>query len=352
MESASYSQLFNTSWTLHRLSPLHHKKDCASLLNNQAALNTYATRLRDQLTGDVLAGLHSTASTADDDSLSKTGALRECRWQSITAGSSTRDASDRRDANVSFPGILVTLEYENIVYKAALLAEPESGFQWDSPSEGSTFLPLLLTKCPNALRQTFISFLSANFDAYCAPLRLPSTFLCKGLESFVDELRTGLGDSANEVVEEVMKELQLTLAFSAMIAPALRTLNVSISRASLTGFLSDKNNTSRRTLKQKLSSPLIANLSTYLETHLAMQLDLTGSSKNKAAKQHVRLSKASCAAFVLGGEGRMKLVVDVARAEGQDGDDAPTKDQLALRASQTLLRAVIGKAVVGDQTAT
>lgn len=352
MESASYSQLFNTSWTLHRLSPLHHKKDCESLLNNQAALNTYATRLRDQLTGDVLAGLHSTAGTADDDALSKTGALKECSWRSISSGSSTRDASDRRDANVSFPGILVTLEYENIVYKAALLAEPESDSQRDPPHEGSTFLPLLLTKCPNALRQTFISFLSANFDVYCAPLRLPSAFLCNGLETFVDELRTGLGDSANEVVEEVIKELQLTLAFSAIIAPALRTLNVSISRASLTGFLNDGKNTSRRTLKQKLSNPLIANLSTYLETHLAMQLDLTGSLKNQAAKQHVRLSKASCAAFVLGGEGRMKLVVDVARAESQEGDDAPLKDQLALRASQTLLRVVISKAVIRDQTAT
>ncbi|KAJ6096311.1 CENP-A-nucleosome distal centromere subunit CENP-L [Penicillium sp. IBT 16267x] len=354
MDSASCSQLFNTSWTLHRLSPLHHKKDCESLLNNQAALNTYATRLRDQLTGDVLAGLHSTASAADDDALSKTGALKECKWRSISAGSSTRDAAlDRRDANVSFPGILVTLEYENIAYKAALLAELESNSQLDPPREGSTFLPLLLTKCPNALRQTFISFLSANFDAYCAPLRLSSAFLCKGLETSVNELRTGLGDSgANEIVEEVIKELQLTLAFSAMIAPALRTLNVSISRASLTGFLSNGNTTSRRTLKQKLDSPLIANLSTYLETHLAMQLDLTGSSKNQAAKQHVRLSKISCAAFVLGGEGRMKLVVDVARAESQDGDDAPPKDRIALRASETLLRAVISKAVVGDQTAT
>ena len=352
MDSASYLQLFNTSWTLHRLSPLHHKKDCESLLNNQAALNTYATRLRDQLTGDVLAGLHSTASTADDDALSRTGALKECKWRSISAGSSTRDASNRRDANTSFPGILVTLEYENVVYKAALLAEPHYSSQRDSPREGSTFLPLLLTRCPNALRQTFISFLSANFDAYCAPLRLPSAFLCRGLETFVDELRTGSGDSANDIVEEVIKELQLTLAFSAMIAPALRTLNVSISRASLTGFLSDENSSSRRTLKQKMSSPLIANLSTYLETHLAMQLDLTGSSKNQAAKQHVRLSKASCAAFVLGGEGRMKLVVDVARAEGQDEDDAPPKDRLALRASQILLRAVISKAVVRDQTAT
>ncbi|KAJ5925662.1 hypothetical protein N7454_008301 [Penicillium verhagenii] len=340
MDTASYSRLFNTSWTLHH---------CESLLNNQSALNTYATRLRDQLTGDVLAGLQATASAADDDALSKTGSLKECRWHCISAGSSTRDASpSRRAATSPFPGILVTLQYENITYEAALLAETDSNAQRE-PREGSTYLPLLLTKCPNALRQTLISFLSSNFDTYCAPLRLPSAFLCQGLEVFVDVLRS---ESTNdEIVEDVIKELQLTLAFSALIAPALRTLNVSISRASLTGFLRAGKSSSRRTLKQKLDSPLIANITSYLETHLAMQLDLKGSSKNQPAKQHVRLSKASCGAFVLGSEGRMKLVVDVSRTEDQDEDGVPAKNKLVLRASETLLRAVVSKAVIGDQSA-
>ncbi|KAJ5609028.1 CENP-A-nucleosome distal centromere subunit CENP-L [Penicillium herquei] len=347
MESASSWQLFNASWTLHRLSPLHHKKDCEALLDNQSALNTYAARLRDQLTGDVLAGLQATASAADDDALSKTGPLKECTWRSFSTSSPSRDASsasNRRAAPASFPGILVTLEYENITYKAALLAESSSSSQRPSRA-GSTFLPLLLTKCPNALRQTFISFLSGNFDAYCAPLRLSSAFLCLGLETFVDELRTGL-DSAtsDDILEDVIKELQLTLAFSAAIAPALRTLNVGIARSSLAGFIHDGANTSKRTLKQKLRCPLIPNLTSYLETHLAMQLDLDGSSPNQVAKQHVRLSKVTCAAFVLGGDGRMKLVADATRS----GDERTGKDEAALRASEALLHAVISKAVISD----
>ncbi|KAJ5723253.1 CENP-A-nucleosome distal centromere subunit CENP-L [Penicillium malachiteum] len=351
MEPASSWQLFNTSWTLHRLSPLHHKKDCEALLDNQSALNTYAGRLRDQLTGDVLAGLQATASAADDDALSKTGALKECKWRSFSTNSSSRDASvsDRRAPPASFPGILVTLEYENTTYKAALLAESSPSSQRPSRA-GSTFLPLLLTKCPNALRQTFISFLSANFDAYCAPLRLSSAFLCSGLETFVDELRTGL-DSAtsDDILEDVIKELQLTLAFSAAIAPALRTLNVGIARSSLAGFIHEGTNTSKRTLKQKLRCPLIPNLTSYLETHLAMQLDLDGSSPNQVAKQHVRLSKVTCAAFVLGGDGRMKLVADATRS----GDERTGKDEAAHRASEALLHAVISKAVISDnQTAT
>ncbi|KAJ5092940.1 CENP-A-nucleosome distal centromere subunit CENP-L [Penicillium angulare] len=350
MASASPWQLFNTSWTLHRLSPLHHKKDCNTLLDNQSALNTYAARLRDQLTGDVLAGLQATNSTLDDDALSKTGALKECTWQSITSPRAA--ASGRRATSTSFPGILVTLTYENIVYKAALLAEAKSSSRRGSARSGSSFLPLLLTKCPNALRQTIISFLSSNFDAYCAPLRLPSAFLCLGLETFVDELRNRAGSSSDETVEDVVKELQLTLSFSAAIAPALRSLNVGISRSSLAGFLESDENNSKRTLNQKLRCPLIPNLTSYLETHLAMQLDLDGSSPDQIAKQHVRLSKVTCAAFVLGSDGRMKLVVDSTQSEGQGEEERVAKDQAALHASETLLRAVIQKAVIHDQPTT
>lgn len=367
MEQADLRQLLNTSWTLHRLSPLHHGKDCETLLDNPAALKTYATRLRDQLTGDILAGIHASIGTTEDDALSKTGALKECHWQPISGRLSQRDATSRSPETDSIPGILVTLEYENIVYKAALLAdtESESETQNQNQRKGSTSLPLLLTRLPNPLRQTFITFLSSNFDTYCALLRLPSNFLCAGLEAYVDVLRNNSGSESADLVEEAIKELQLTLSFSPSIAPALRAVNISVSRSSLAGFLREPTqpymstvSRNRRTLGEKLRSPLIGNLTSYLETHLAMQLDLDGSSNhNHVAKQHVRLSKVACAAFVLGSEGRMKLVGNTRRGEqdGNDGDnDAPgvernQRNQLALQASETLLRAVLRRAGPGDQ---
>lgn len=337
MEQASRWQLFNTSWTLHRLSPLHHAKDFETLLNNEIALKAYATRLRDQLTGDVLAGLHSAATIAEDDSLSKTGALQDCRWEFFATEPSQ---GTMRSTNSSFPGILVTLEYENITYKAALLSDAESNIQ---PRTGVTALPLLLTKFPNALRQTFITFLTSNFDTYVSNLRLSSSFLCAGLEGFVAELE-------GAVVEDVIKELQLTLAFSPFVAPALRNVNVGIPRGSLVGFLREEKGTSKGKGKNKSRIPLIANLSAYLETHLAMKVDLDGSRQDKVARQHVRLSKVACAAFVLGSEGRMKLVVDV-RGVGE-GEEEEEQGSPSLRASETLLRAVIRRAVVGDQVTT
>ncbi|KAJ5574071.1 CENP-A-nucleosome distal centromere subunit CENP-L [Penicillium hispanicum] len=352
MEQASQDQLFNTSWTLHRLSPLYHAKDCETLLDNSAALKVYAMRLRDQLTGDVLAGLHVSAATADDNALSKTGALKDCSWQAISAWSPRRDEGQRpRATATSFPGILVTLEYENITYKAALLTDTEPRSRGDSQRVGSTYLPLLLTKFPNALRQTFISFLSANFDTYCSTLRLPSNFLCTGLELFVHELRHARGSSArsaaNDTVEDVIKELQLTLAFSPSIAPALRTLNVSISRDALVDFSRDKSAVSKaRAVDDKPRNPVIRNMASYLENHLAMKLDLDGSSQNQVARQHVRLSKVACAAFVLGSEGRMKLVV---AGQSTDDEELSVRHQSALHASEALLRTVIYRAVIGDQ---
>lgn len=85
-ESTTPHHLLNTSWTLHRLSPLHHGKEFQTVVDNPTALSTYAARLRDQLTGDVLAGLQQPAPVPageDDDGLSKIGALKTCTWEGI-----------------------------------------------------------------------------------------------------------------------------------------------------------------------------------------------------------------------------------------------------------------------------
>ncbi|KAJ5888554.1 hypothetical protein N7495_008595 [Penicillium taxi] len=342
MES-EFSQLFNTSWNLHRISPLHHGKDCETLID-PASLKLYATRLRDYLTGDVFAGLETGPSAAEDNSFSKTGPLRECLWQPIT-----RSSRDERAAIASIKGILVILNYEKISYKAALLSEISSTSGPDGQSPKSTSLPLLLTKCSNPVRQGFISFLSANFDSYCSALRLPSKFLCMGLETFIDEFHS-VREQSGPTAEDAIKELHLTLAFSSSIAPALRSLNINISRSSLTDFLRDNSSSSKsRTLKEKLRNPLIGNLTSYIETHLAMKLDLDGSSQDKILRQHIRLSKISCAPFVLGNEGRMKLVVDI---DLSDDDELFARSQSILYASEMLLLKVIRRAVIGEDEAT
>lgn len=337
MPQANPHQLLNTSWTLRRLSPLHHGKESQSLLDNPTALKTYSTRLRDQLTGDALGRLQAGIGAAgsgggdddDGDPLSKTGTLKTCTWETISA--SEENAQSSR-------GILVVLEYENITYKAALLA----GLDNTPEQKGSTMLPLLLTRLPTGLQQTFISFLSTNFDTYCSLLRLPSNFMCTGLDIYVDSF---LSSDATAILQDVIKDMQLTLSFSPSVAPALRSLNITIPRASFGEFLGNSPSSTND------PSPFLSNLSAYLDKHLAMELDLGTSPSNQSlAKQHVRLCKVACGGFVLGSEGRMKLVAGSGRTgtgnDGAAGNDE--KARLELRASEALLAAVVRRAVAGE----
>ncbi|KAE8338965.1 hypothetical protein BDV24DRAFT_81928 [Aspergillus arachidicola] len=341
-------QMLNTSWTLHRLSPLHHEKEFQSLLDNPEALKTYANRLRDQLTGNVLSGFQvgTSAPSPEEDTLSRTGALKDCTWEAISSLS-------LEDLNAPQPespcGILVVLEYENITYKAALLAPPEGSHS----RKTSTYLPLLLTRLPGPLRQTFISFLSANFDTYCSVFRLPSQFLCAGLASYVDTLTQGRDREpapSRAILEDVVKEIQITVSFSTNVAPALRSLNINIPRGSIKSFLPAAGDSDQP------SGSILSGLSSYIEKHLAMDLDLAGSSaRDSPARKHVRISKIACNGFVLGAEGKMKLVAQPIRT-GSAGDDSAENDddarnekkRLALRASEVLLFSVIHRSLVGE----
>ncbi|RHZ45226.1 uncharacterized protein CDV56_101911 [Aspergillus thermomutatus] len=350
MAHSDLQPLLNTSWTLHRLSPLHHGKEFQSLLGNQAALRTYAGRLRVHLAGDLLTSAQTPLSGAgaiDDDVLSRTGPLRDCVWETLSAPS-TQATSE----NLS--GILVILEYENITYKAALLAVSD-GRRASARRKQSTQLPLLLTRFPNPLRQTFISFLSTNFDTYCSVLRLPSTFMCTALEMYTGILMSGDHDgpsNSHRTFEDTIKETQLTLSFSPPVAPALRSLNVNLPRGSFTEFVRGINSNSESTPQK---SSVLSGLSTYLEKHLAIKLNLGDlTSGHYPVNQPVRLTKIACGSFVLGGEGKLKLVAPSGRASSEDGAVAAreSRDRLLLRANEALLQAVIRRAARSDDEQT
>ncbi|KAL5364372.1 kinetochore complex Sim4 subunit Fta1-domain-containing protein [Aspergillus floccosus] len=355
MAAANPQQLLNSSWTLHRLSPLHHEKEFHTLLDNPAALKAYAARLRDQITGNAFAGLQGAGTGTDDDSLSRTGALTNCTWEMMPTlsllGPEQPPVSTPDDYLKRSSGILVVLEYENAVYKAALLAPPEdeSGARRETrATSATTYLPLLLTRFPNPLRQTLITFLAANFDTYCSVLRLPSHIMCACLETYVSHLSSTHDET---VIQNVVKELQLTLGFSPSVAPALRTLNLNIPRASLASFVRPENP----------SGAVLSGLSAYLAKHLAMDLDFSTApvSRNTPAGEHVRLTKIACGGFVLASEGRLKLITH-ARSQrpttdqpaDSDADAQTESDRLALQASEALLHAVLRRAVSNDVEAT
>ncbi|KAK2875673.1 hypothetical protein FQN49_001506 [Arthroderma sp. PD_2] len=392
----SGAELFATSWTLHRLSPLYHGQDSSdTLLDAPDCIRTYANRLRDTLTGNVLGGIVQSAipssnASSLDDVLVKAGALKQCKWINIPTWSywneehSILEDPDQESPLILTPdqsaGILITLQYENANYKAVLLAGPD-GYRHENVGgvEGTTFLPLLVTRMPNALRQSLISFLSETFDARVSVLRLPSSFLCAALEKYLATLNRGIvrasrrpGQASKSTVESrafiesVVKEVQLTLSFPPPVSTDLKSLDIHLPRESLTAFYAhglgdlEAGNDNDNEGDDIPSTPFLTALSKYFDQHLAMNLDLTDFMKDSTTSAEsikgklVRLTKVSCGAFVLGSEGRIKLLANPGRAillddseiEGEgDGIDIDERQKgLVWKANEELLRVLIARA--------
>ncbi|KAH8694983.1 kinetochore complex Sim4 subunit Fta1-domain-containing protein [Talaromyces proteolyticus] len=345
MGFASPAQLFDASWTAHRLSPLYHNKDHQTLIGNADALITYAKRFHDVLAGDVLRGVQGT--TAVSDALTKAGSLIDCRWEHTPTFDYWDDnLEEDRDSPIepkNTLGILVTIDYENITYRAALLAGPDgyTPTSTDRRRKQSTYLPILLTRMPNMLRQTFTQFLSSTFDAYCSVLRLPSDFLCTTLEAYISSLTSGESSTSTskEILELALKETQLTLSFGQPVAPALKAIDIALPRETLSAFALDND-----------TSSFSASLSHYLERHLAMDVKL-GYSKDLNGKsitnRYVWLSKVANGAFVLTTEGRFKLV-DMSNRHMDSLDEQEHVHQKIISASEQILRSLVQRAIGDD----
>ncbi|KAK2741149.1 hypothetical protein FQN57_005751 [Myotisia sp. PD_48] len=405
----SGAELFSTSWTVHRVSPLYHSNETAenTLFDAPGSLRVYANRLRDTLTGNVLGGIVQLATTVDDitvldNAIAKAGPLHDCRWEILpTWGYWNEEYSILEDPDQDDPliipaehsaGIFISLDYQHAKYKAALLAGPD-GYHSpiDGEQGGTTYLPLLITRMPNALRQSLVSFLSENFDVRVSLLRLPSSFLCASLEGYLamlnqlairtqrSTIRRASSTSITTIesrafVESIVKEVQLTLSFQPSIAAQLKSLVVSLPRESLNAFyisgLSSSNNikgsNSSSTARDKPTAPFLTALAQYFDQHLAMKLDQTdftaeASSPASEKKPPIRLTKVSCGAFVLGSEGRVKFLANPGRtitvddsdtddgAGGENLDIDETQKRLVWKANEQLLRALIARSIGGQQ---
>ncbi|KAL1974130.1 hypothetical protein VTN31DRAFT_5690 [Thermomyces dupontii] len=318
MPNASPGHLLNTSWSAYRLSPLHHDGE-PTFLNDPDALKKYAKRLYNTLAGQVLRGLQLSNSTltTPGDALARAGTLVGCRWDVIPTWSFARDHPDLDEEDDvhsmnDIMGILIRIEYENVIYKAALLTSAV-GYNENrrrASSISSTHLPLLLTRMPNALRDSLVQFLSTNFDAYCSQLRLPSAFLCATLEKYVSSVLAAAGTNASheaamkrEIVESVIKDMHVTLSFNPDISRSLRSGDLYLPRETVATFALESDVHS--------SSGFLGALARYLNQHLAMTVNLsrniTEAGRENDVIKHVWMSKASCSAFALSIDGRIKL---------------------------------------------
>ncbi|KAI9824457.1 MAG: hypothetical protein M1832_001992 [Thelocarpon impressellum] len=344
--------LYNTTFTLHRLSPLHH--DDAALLTLDT-LSPHAGQLRDILRGEVLRGVRVGLSTTNDEGLGRAGALQSVEWTVLGDEASWLSAGDPEDDDElqispsadDALGIHISIAYERSTYTAILLRTATAINLTDQ--DGFTHLPLLLTRMPAPLRETLLAYFASSFDARASPLLLSSSFLTNALETFLGDLTTS---SSSTAATSIIKDLSLTLSFPSPASPLLKTLEIALTRADVPRLLKLGRHLALpplsapppRTRRSHLApqepprpSPFTAALSHHLSAHLAL---------TPLSHAEIRISRIACAAFVVGAEGKAKVFAPPppAPAEQEEGEDGDEEAGAWRAATASLVRALVKRA--------
>lgn len=314
-ESPEYP-LYGTTFAIHRLSPLFH--GTASL--DAPTLAHHASAFRDLLAGEVLRGVR-VGLASDDDALSRVGGLQSVRWilletledllsQSQTLANNTAIfEKDRR-------GIFVEVTYERGVYSAILLhndddAQNENGF--------SNF-PLLLTKMPGTLRETFLDFLAATFDTRASAMKLSSSFITGATEKYLEDI-TSSEDGRLELVQAdkalrtITKDILVTLSFDIPGRSAVKSLDVTLSKDDTSSMILRGRKLQEANRSDVAPGPFLLAVKEYLKTHLALDM----------GNSQVSISRIACGAFVIAAEGKLKLVAPPAGLNGESPQARATK---------------------------
>ncbi|KAF5016934.1 hypothetical protein F66182_11227 [Fusarium sp. NRRL 66182] len=339
----SIPPFYNTTFSTHRVSPLHIGK---ARLTTQRLL-ALAGRLRDTLVGDVVRGIQLRLE-ATDTSMGQVGALKGIRIDWFRA--STFLGEDVNYSELEVPrgdqsdlpddqkqGLWISIQHENAAYAAILLpglsGSPSS--QLGENQDRFLHLPLLLMRMPQQLKSIVADWLAASFDCRVSRVALGTKTILGVWESWV----------ANNGLDDRGSDFTVTLAFNAplpvndgataigneqsqgeqTLAPGLRSIEITISSQDLRRFVragekshapedaswkGDARERRRlaggntddgwawRTKETSRSSPFTEALGSYLHHHLALNL----------FHPSVRVTQISCAGFVLG-QGRVKILM-------------------------------------------
>ena len=304
--------LYNTTFTLHRLSPLYTGRDAA--LNN-ASLQQYAKSFRDVLVGEVVRGVR-VGLGSDEDALARLGALQTVIWQLLpneNIWDTERDVGEETALDISpNQGILVNIVYERASYSALLLRAPrleEEDSSMEYGSGGFEQFPLLLMRMPGSLRDTFTTFLSSTFDTRASILHLSQGYLITSLERYILYCSTeengaemDIGQT-NRALRTYIKDVQIVIGLDLPDGASLKTIDILINKEDLPRLYRSGRKITRSDGAQ---SPFMAAISNYVNRHLALDL----------RHENVKILKIACGAFVLGGsEGKLKIT------ELSGGDD-------------------------------
>jgi hypothetical protein len=304
--------LYSTTFTLNRLSPLYTGRN--TLLDNPSLLQ-YSRLFRDILAGDVLRGVR-VGLGSDEDALARVGPLQTVTWRLLPEedlwNANEESEVDNSIRNSDQQGILVTVTYEKATYVAMLLGGGQEVLRGD----GFQYFPLLLTRMPGSLRDTFTDFLASTFDTRVSIMHLGREYMTKALEVYISDCSMDedgeLADMSqiSRKLRNVIKDVQITVGFDLPSGgPSLKTIDFLVAREDLPKIVQ----IGRRVEKDPAhESPFMTALWNYVNAHLALDM----------RHERVKILKVACGAFVLGAEGKAKLTE---RVEGDSVQSSATR---------------------------
>jgi len=279
--------LYDTTFTLHRVSPLY----TGNPLDNNS-LQQHARSFRDRLVGDVLRGVRVGLAT-DNDSLAASGALQTVTWRLLPEENlwNTSDETEL-DATISSSiarGWLISVTYENAKYKAILLRGAQQEGQEAEGDDGFEHIPLLLMRMPGSLREAFIQFLTETFDTRVSVMRLQTPYLTSALEEYISSC-------SMRVLQNVISEVEIDLGFDNPTGNGmLYRIRIVTAREDLPRMVLSGKKIERTENREE--SPFITALRTHVDAHFALNMK----------HEMLKIMKIACAAFVLGEEGKAKI---------------------------------------------
>ncbi|MCJ1339778.1 hypothetical protein MMC09_005069 [Bachmanniomyces sp. S44760] len=310
--------LYNVGYSVQRVSLLHTQWS-QTLLSKQS-LDNHAQQLARIVRGDT--GYDVLTDTFVDNSSNKSGALKDCHWNVLVREENWQPSIDddekgRSDYGIEDDviGIHIQLKYDDLSYNALLLRDQNA---FEANGDDEMRFPLLLTQMPNALRDVLFDYIANVFGAHISTMRMSSQVVMTIVEKFLTEI----ADSGTREPQRIIGDLHLALAFKIPIAPSLKTMDISIRSVDWSNMLDLQNEGNEGT-------GFLAALSNYFQTHLAMDIN----------HPDVIISKVACGAFILSGDGRLKIFAPETDDTGVKG--ARTPCQMAV---QNLVTSLIAKA--------
>ncbi|RKF74079.1 putative siroheme synthase [Golovinomyces cichoracearum] len=296
MAANSQCLLYNTTYSLHRVSPLYTKYPRPT---ENSWLSYYAQQFQNLLIGEVLRS-EKTGAVTDKDAEIRAGSLKAVRWTFFNdkdvLGLEENDESSVME--YACRGMLVTVSYENIEYQAIFFKGLCSTENCGSEEIQDAFLhfPLLLLKMSGPLRKIFLEYFATTFDTRISNLYLSHRCLIDFFERYIADLRTHEKSRERESVQmsedmcDIIKHTVVRLGFD---LPSRSTLLKSIDIQ----ILSEDLPLMIAMGERAVDAPFFEAFRNYLKTHLALDVN----------NPKVKIERISCAAFNLSIEGKLKL---------------------------------------------